>query len=207
MNKCPRKDLNRGPSRLKESALPSEQWTTDNLQELFMNHLTGSVSKLQPIIFVFTVCTQVLGWLCKFTWECQKQLRLTLGWISQGNLCPALAICALHPSFLHKFTLIWHHAFAPCIFSQILVRFTLYTVGPTFMKSRIRTWAWLDQASICWKSQTQSYNNSRGQAQWVDFHFDVVYLMATVLKIQWVWSSTKCFTFAEFYLMNENILS
>jgi hypothetical protein len=25
-----------------------------------------------------------------------------------------LRFCALHPSFLHKFTLIWHHAFAPC---------------------------------------------------------------------------------------------
>jgi hypothetical protein len=36
------------------------------------------------------------------------------GWISYSNLRPILEICALRPSFLHKFTLIWHHVFGPC---------------------------------------------------------------------------------------------
>ncbi len=48
-------------------------------------------------------------------------------------------ICALCPSFLNKFTQIWHHAFAPCAelfaFSpRFWVRSTLYAQRPTFMK-------------------------------------------------------------------------
>jgi hypothetical protein len=48
-----------------------------------------------------------------------------------------LEICTLRPSFLHKFTLIWHHAFAP---SAQLATFlpdldALYAMHPTFMKS------------------------------------------------------------------------
>jgi hypothetical protein len=44
------------------------------------------------------------------------------------------------PIFLSKFTLIWHHAFEPCaqLFAfppRFWVRFTLYALRPTFMKS------------------------------------------------------------------------
>ncbi len=51
-----------------------------------------------------------------------------------------LEICALRLSFLHKFTLILHHAFAPCssdycIFSQIYVPSKLYAVRPPFLIS------------------------------------------------------------------------
>jgi hypothetical protein len=53
---------------------------------------------------------------------------------------PTLEICALHPSFLYKFTLIWHYVFAPCAqffaFSpRFWLRSTLYALRPTFMKS------------------------------------------------------------------------
>jgi hypothetical protein len=59
--------------------------------------------------------------------------------ISQSNLPPTLEICALRPSFLNKFTLIWHLAFAPCaqllvLSPRFLVRSTLYALCPTFMK-------------------------------------------------------------------------
>jgi hypothetical protein len=37
-----------------------------------------------------------------------------LGWVSKNNLRTMLEICALRPSFLHKFTQIWHHALSPC---------------------------------------------------------------------------------------------
>jgi hypothetical protein len=44
------------------------------------------------------------------------------------------------PIFLNKFTIIWHHAFAPCAqlfaFSpRVWVCSTLYALRPTFMKS------------------------------------------------------------------------
>jgi hypothetical protein len=62
---------------------------------------------------------------------------LNKGWISKSNLCPTLEICALGPSFLRKFTLTWHHEFAPC--AQLIVcspRFgCVYTLRLTFMKS------------------------------------------------------------------------
>jgi hypothetical protein len=38
----------------------------------------------------------------------------SLGWISYSNLCHTREICALCPSVLHKFTLIWHHEYGPC---------------------------------------------------------------------------------------------
>jgi hypothetical protein len=34
--------------------------------------------------------------------------------VSWGGFYITLEICALRSSFLHKFTIIWHHAFAPC---------------------------------------------------------------------------------------------
>jgi hypothetical protein len=37
-----------------------------------------------------------------------------LGWISKRNLHHMLEICTLRPSFLHKCSLIWHHAFGLC---------------------------------------------------------------------------------------------
>jgi hypothetical protein len=51
-----------------------------------------------------------------------------------------LEIWALRPSFLNKFTLVWHHAFAPCAqlfkFSpRFWVRPALYALRPTFMTS------------------------------------------------------------------------
>jgi hypothetical protein len=61
-------------------------------------------------------------------------------WISESNLCLTPEIGALHPSFLIKFTLIWHYAFVPCtqlfaLSPRFLVRSTLYALHPTFMKS------------------------------------------------------------------------
>jgi hypothetical protein len=46
----------------------------------------------------------------------------------------------LRPSFLHKFSLIWHHAFAHCsqlfaLSPRFWVRSTLCALHPTFMKS------------------------------------------------------------------------
>jgi hypothetical protein len=57
-----------------------------------------------------------------------------------NHLGPTLKICALHPSFLNKFTLIWHHAFAPCaqffaVSPRFWVRSMFYAMSPTFMKS------------------------------------------------------------------------
>jgi hypothetical protein len=69
-------------------------------------------------------------------------LEKDLWWISLSNICSTLQICALRPTFLNNFTLIWHHVFAPCAqlstFSpRFWVRTTLYAVRPTFMKSTL----------------------------------------------------------------------
>jgi hypothetical protein len=62
-----------------------------------------------------------------------------LGWISENNLRPTLEICALHPSFSIKFSLIWHLTIAPCaqlfaLSARFLVRSMFYALRPTFMK-------------------------------------------------------------------------
>jgi hypothetical protein len=40
-----------------------------------------------------------------------------------SNFCPTIEICALRPSFLHTFALIWHHAFVPC--TQLIALYAL----------------------------------------------------------------------------------
>jgi DMSO reductase anchor subunit len=45
---------------------------------------------------------------------CCVEKSLVQWWILKSNLCPMLEICALHTSYLHKFTLTWHHAFTLC---------------------------------------------------------------------------------------------
>jgi hypothetical protein len=59
--------------------------------------------------------------------------------ISLSNLCPTLEIFALLPSFFHNLAS-GICALRPtyCIFSQIWVRFMLYSMRPTFMKSTPR---------------------------------------------------------------------
>jgi hypothetical protein len=108
--------------------------------KLFNN---GFSKKVRARMFISCLRSNLI-----FYWEKKVQVwisrlnfdlcRSAQGWISYNNICPTPEICSLRPSFLYKFTLIWHHAFAPCaqlIFSQIWVRSTLYAIHPTFMKS------------------------------------------------------------------------
>jgi hypothetical protein len=95
----------------------------------------GIVSK-----FCLRAPAKMNGWKlkCYATWLCQPK-KSKLGCISKNHSCSTRKICILRPSFVHKFTLTFHHAFALCAplmhFLTDLGRLYALRVHPTFMKS------------------------------------------------------------------------
>jgi hypothetical protein len=84
-------------------------------------------------------CNLKLHLCSHHSWDSNLRI-LTMGilpWVDFiNNFHPALNIYALRSSFVHKFTLIWHNAFAPCaqfiaFFPDLGALYAFYR-GPNF---------------------------------------------------------------------------
>ncbi len=98
MNKCTRRDLNRGPSWLKESALPTELSTTDDFifycGALFHINVTNSDTEVVTIIN-FVITYQLISVV-----ETLISLKVLSTWVSSASFPYDEAACLLKSGIL-----------------------------------------------------------------------------------------------------------